>query len=567
MFELEEIASIVSDALSGDYSPKFKEKAIELYSEVAELLKAEYPDRVLGIIRPNEPDKIKEYRRCVYEPLIKGQFDKVLTTLQKIRLSEGFSIEIDTANNESSDFKEFEKYLTKQFPLTFSFENWIFNTLLRSKFIDANAVCMVYPMNFTESNESPKPFPFIYSSKDVIIKEKEIVAVVDTKDDKHTCVAVCTSDKFYYLKIANDNSKGLDNAEVIELTHNIGELPCFTLAGELIDHHRDKALYESFIAPCLPYWRESLRLSDDYKASMIMHVNPEKWQYANRICRAEKCNKGRVGKELCDTCGGSGFESVSTPFGVHTIHPEKTGIGDTASVVTPPAGYIAKPIESIDYLKDGVNNNNMLAMKAINLDFLGLEQLNQSGTAKEMDRQEVKTYVSKVSDSLIGVNARPALKFIAYWWFGFMDKSSVDELMPTIKQPKDFDVLTSSMLKERVSSLRQGNFSKGIVAKAEKEYFAREYGKDSTDYKIHEASIDLDPLYGKTEEELLQMLMQGVITNMKYIASSQIESLIKSAYQGNNDFFALDYDAKKAVIEELAKIEADKLNDLQMPIE
>ena len=555
---LEEIIFAINEALNGTY-PIYKTEAVQQAKDVGLVLQQKYPAQLLDIVRPNEPDKVKDYRASVYEPIIQGDFAKVVTTLQKIRLSDGFAIE---HSQESESFEGYSDYLTKNFPLTYSFENWVFNFMLQRKLVDANAICIVYPSNFDKPEEEPKPFPYLFDSSSVLIDTKELIACIDRSTKEGVYIVAVTDMMFYH--IFKPHNKG--NIEAIELEHNIGDVPSFKLAGILKSVYNEQPLYSSFVSPCLPFWREAIRRRSDHQASMIMHVNPEKWQYTNRQCKACK-SKGVVNGTSCDNCGGSGYELVSSPFGVHTIHPEKVSLTDAAPVVTPPAGYILKPTDDVKFLGDEVKEQLYYALRAINLEFLGQEYLNQSGTAKEMDRQEVKSFLFQVAQSLIEANIKPCLKYLTGWWFKGMSDDVKAQAMPKAKIPKDFDVLSATILRTRVESLKNANFNPSIVAQAEKEYFAKEYGKDNIEYKILSNAIDLDPLQGKSEEIKQGMLLQGAIDKQTYIVSTRTRDFIKRAIEQNAGFFELSRQVKQQILYDIARTEIARQNINLLPIE
>jgi len=533
-----------------------------------------YPEKLIDTSRPNEPDVIKQYRKDVYKSYTEGYFNKILVLLQKIAKSEDWSIEYKKSEGAVAETETIEKYLKDDFPYFDSLENYAFSILLKDLLVDPNAIILVLPLSLeVKENEYYKPFPSVYSCENVlyfdadllVVRTSEIGSIETYKFIDNDSIFIVTKDK---------TQAGESNISFLEYKNIVGEIPAFKLGG-LIKKTIEKNnglefVYDSFITPCLNSFDEAGRCYSDHQANLVQNIHPEKYIYQIGECKTcagnGRIRHGNLGTEdyevsNCKDCKGSG--SKSSPFGIHEINIENIP-GGGVSVPAPPIGYVSKPIELIHALKTEIEEQCRAGLSALGVEYLHESPLNQSGLAKEYDKQEVDTFVSSVARHFVLNIIKPIIWYTSKWRYTLsLPIKTIESNNPTVKVPKRFNTLTSAIIGERLRSAITNNYSFIIRNALELQYIKSEFGEDSDQLNLAKTVFQIDPLVGKTEDEKMTMLANGGVSKLDYIVSCNLKKYVTLAQDATKNFFDLDYKKK---IEVIYKYAGETLNELPSPI-
>lgn len=569
---------------------EYKEKSEKHHEKVKVHITDDYSEKTIGIARPNEDQVHKKYRETVFENVTKTEFNKISTVLKKIRRAEDFRIKFDEDEKEVSNIRE---YVDKNFPVFHSILNWFFNYAMDKELEDSNAIAIVYPRNWRETNEVPKPYPYIFHSKSIFRNDGEMVIVKkdgstiireDGKTVQGECWIFTDKEEINFVEVEIKNNGSNNESRKVTITtviHNFDRLPVINLGGKISEMKDGQILYKSIIEPCLGYWREALRRYSDHQINMVNHVHPESWQVATDTCKTcrgtgretIKANsdnitigQNSIGQRECSTCGGSGYNFNSTPGGRLRIKPIKTDIGG-GGVQMPsgdPIGYVNKPIDGTEFIYSDYVKSTDKALDALNLSFLNDTPLNQSGTAKDFDRQEINTLFYEVAAHFIVNNIAPVYIHCIDWLYINETKEARNKLYPSFNIPQKYDVLSSDVLRERATTLKKEGFSPFLVARAQEEYYKKEYGTDSIEYKIFIESLELDPLFGVPEEARETRYMNNGCTQEDFIISTKLHSYIRSAVDAEKDFFNRSLKEKKTVLSMFAQLDIAEINKNKM---
>ena len=120
------------------------------------------------------------------------------------------------------------------------------------------------------------------------------------------------------------------------------------------------------------------------------------WYIGGQACNSCQ-GTGEVPKDgkmvVCGACKGGG-KYLHSPY--TDIEVDKAKLGEQ-QVPTPPMGYAQKDIDPLELQNKRIDQHYFKALSAVNMEFLAETQLNQSGVAKEVDKEELNTFVYDVA--------------------------------------------------------------------------------------------------------------------------------------------------------------------------
>lgn len=520
-----------------------------------------FPDKLIAERRPSESLETFEYRKKIYEPITKESIGKVFTELQKIRRSQDWNISYnddDIPKVITSD-ETLEAYCEENYPGFSSLTNWAFAELLRRYLIDANSiVAMVLKDQPKSQNEYIKPIIEIFSS-DQVLDFVEGDYVVLKSADKNVYKAgnnriyqgdiiyiITTTQILRYKQVTGRYDMQLD----LEYNHNLGYLPAFKAGGEYKCRINNDTIYESRIHYMVPELDEAVRENSDLQAEIVQHIHSEKYYYTNTDC--PECNGigKHKDKKTCSKCNGSGRITNVSPYGVFLVDMAKAG---EQNVPTPPMGYIQKDTTIARLQDERVEKHLYKALASINMEFLSKVALNQSGIAKEVDRDALNTFVNSIAEDIVRILDR-IYKFISDARYSVIipNEQERDKLLPSIAVPEKFDILNSSYFMDEIVK-SDGKVNPYLKKNLEIEYTRKRYNADPEKADELQCIFDLDPFYGNTQDDKMTMLSNGGITELDYVISCNIVQLVNLAINEHESFIRKTFREKKKIIKSYAQ--------------
>lgn len=546
------------------------------------------PEALIFNRRPSEPEEIKAYRASIYVPKTKNPISKVINSLEKIRRSEDWSIDYESESVPKviTEEESLETYCEVKYPNHNSLTNWCFSELLKQYLIDANSVVAIIPENTdVAANEYIKPIAMVFDSTQVIDFQPNEYAVLLSKDTSTyktpSGKIERTNGQIYYIVTTTQVVKyeQISSGKELQMTqiydHNIGRLPVFKVGGIFFKRLNNETIYESRIASMIPSLDEAAREYSDLQAEIVQHIHSEKYAYTNTEC--PDCNgsgKKLVGTEKveCTRCGGTGSILNTSPYGVTLI--KSTTIGENA-LPTPPIGYVQKTSDIAKLQDERVRQHLYDALSTLNMEFLAETPLNQSGTAKMVDKDELNNFVNSIAEDLIRILDNVYYFINEYRYKGIVSDDKMRyKMLPKLNVPTKYDMLSSTVLMNDLSAAKAAKVSTSIIKELEVEFAKKKFNTDPEISYQSEAIFDLDPLYGLTEDEKMTRLANNGITEIDYIISCNIVQFVKKAnskYEKTSEddaFFNQSFEVKYAEMVRMAKeVQAtNKSNAVVIPV-
>lgn len=519
--------------------------------------------------RPGEGGEIRKYRRRIYVNINKQPTNKVISSLKKITRSEDWSIDFSKVDvpNIIPDGEDLQTYIEKKYPMFRSIENWVYALALKETLRDPNGLICVYPTNFNvPENQFLTPFTYFVQSRDVLDYIPGHLAVIRT-DLTHTftekktvvknrTIFVLTQTEIFEGK--QINLKG-DWELTLLLQHDIGALPAWRPTGEYKEIIDNQPVYDSFLSPMLPRMDEAAREYSDTQAEYVQHVHSTMWYIAGQECKPCKgtgsiLSKGdgvqKQGKQItCPTCNGVGAYKKNSYEDI-VLQQQKL---DDAPIPVPPGGYLEKNVEVPKLMNEHVQEHILAALSAVNMEFLGDVPLNQSGKAKEIDRQELNNFVYSVAFYIVNSIVKPSIFFINQYRYGLLlnEQQAADQL-PFIGVPERFDILGDIVVSDQLKLARDGGFDATIVDELEIQYSNAVFRTKPEIAKKVRVIKELDPFSGQTPEEIDNALLAGTIERVDAILHKYINFFVDQAIAEKEGFLDLPFEERLKIVQEKA---------------
>lgn len=554
----------LKDFFSGKRKSPVYDLTVEHYNNLRIHADGLFPEELINERRPHESDYVHTYRKKIYKAITKETMSSVIQSLGKIRRSTDWSIKYENeVPGKIKTGESLEDYCEKNFPYYESLTNWAFSVLLKNYLVDPNSILLVMPLNTqVNDNEYVKPYPIVFNSHDILDYREGDYAILKFKGEKakqpDQWYVITTSSIIVYEK------KKDSYAVVSQYNHNLGYVPIVKIRAVFKESIDKYSLYESRLASMLPRLDEAVREYSDQQANIVNHLFPERWEFASQNCDACTNEMGlstgkvkveigngenkRVKTVTCSKCSGSGLISNTGPYKKFIVRPAKENLGEQPAP-TPPFGYVQKDVSIIEAVDKRIEFHQYKALCSINMQFLMQTPLNQSGLAKEVDRDELNNFVYGVAEDMVAV-MDSIYKVVCDYRYGILIPSAEErkKLLPDVAVPEKFDILSSNFLADEVKTAREAKLSGVIVAALEQEYCAKKFYNNPEIRDELQCVNELDPMIGATQDEKMLMLQNGGITKPDYILSCNIVPFVKRAIQKDADFCSKPYEERMNVV-------------------
>jgi hypothetical protein len=549
-----------------------KAEAIDIHAS------GKYPEKLIGERRPAESKAIQEYRKKIFVPKTKPVFNKIYNSLMKIPRSPDFSIMFDdNVPSTVAKGETLKDYISEQIPIWGSVSNWFWSICFRHYLIDANAVVLTMPNNFgSQDNVYYKPVPLIFTSDRIIdYKEGEYYILQSSDPVRYQADGVTYSDGVKYYVVQPDVIQAFDymprKSAIIEVMNEVnvlGYMPIRSLRGICTEQGEGYALYESRIDGIVPMLNEVLREYSDLQAEVVQHIHSTMWTLQPQECKQCK-GTGRVPKENsapvpCSSCNGVGLAPMN-PFEHLSVPLPKAGEPQSP---TPPMGYVEKNTDIARLQAERIADHTLGAYAAINMEYLADVPLQQSGVAKQVDREELYSFVHSVATDCVRV-----ISEVIYDINGWRYKESVTQLeklesmLPAITIPERFDLLSATVLIEELKGMIEAKVDPAIVNATQIDLVEKRFASDPTVRDTVKLKLKLDPFSGVNPEVIAINKTYGTISELDMITNANIDSFVNRAMEEDKAFALKPIQYQKAIIMKYALEKQKEIEPIEKPDE
>lgn len=579
--ETVDIAEHLSFHIDG-YQPPFDnsiDKQLEKLAEAHRMPHHRHENPYFGWLidsrRPRESTKIKSYRRTIWSDKTKQTPSRVISSLNKIVRAEDWKIDYSKSDKPRTirEGEQLEDYAEHNYPFFGTVENWAYTFGLKKVLSDPNGLIVVLPVSFDVKEEDfLNPFGFFVPSRDVLELSEHLLVYKSNITGTFTESGKEVKTPVYFLlnqtevwKSQQTDNKGTMSLELLK-THNFGVIPAYKAGGvpkEIIDNI---PVFLSFLDPMLPSLDEAAREYSDLQAEIVQHIHSTMWGVAGQDC--VKCNgHGKVIEDgnpvACGDCKGEGVMPMS-PYKNITIKRPKI---DDEKIPIPPVGYVEKQIEIAKLQDERVKGHLLSALESLNMEFLAKTPLNESGKAKEVDKEELNNFVYSVAKHLVENSIRPLYAWIVKWRYSVIipTKENRVKLLPMVVVPEMFNLVSEDALVDQIKKARDAGVDPTIIDELMVDYINKKFRHDPMLRDKLKCINDLNPFSSKTVEEVADLEMDRLITKKDAVIYSYINFFVEQALVDDEKFLELEFKKKKEVIDKMAEEKVKELAPIEPP--
>lgn len=532
-------------------------KSVQSAEELAIHANGEFPEDLIRERRPAESEEIKNYREKIFTPITKPVFTKVYNSLMKIRKSSDWMISFPANIPASIASDETpENYLMKSFPRNGSITNWMFSVAFKTYLIDANAVVLTMPINYElQDNQYYKPYPKIFTSAQIIdYRTDEFYLLEDSEMLNYEDDERYYQDGRRYFLVQPDiiqvfEERGGKVYEVMQAVNVLGYIPIRHMNGMVVNQGTHCSLYESRISGIVPMLNEAVREYSDLQAEIVQHIHSTMWAMQPQQCGRCK-GVGEIPREnsapvSCPSCGGKGLMPLN-PF-EHLVLPAPKP-GDNA-VPTPPMGYVQKQTEIAQLQESRIRQHIYDALSAINMEYLAETPISQSGVAKQVDREELYSFVHSIAEDVVRIMDEICYDVLA--WRHYAQSIDINDLLPYIPVPERYDMLSGKVLVDELTAMTNAKVDPAIINAAQVELADKKFNESNIKNQVI-LKLKLDPFAGVPEENISLQKTFGAIDMADLIIHSNINKFVTRALDEVDEFADLGYQQQMLIMAKYA---------------
>lgn len=516
-----------------------KEDWEKVFKSMAVHTRKRTPKELLLARRPNEEEKIFQYRLANYRAITYGSINKAMDDVYRIVSGVSYTITAPEEVKEYLTSHTIDQYSNELHSEVINPKYFIEKICLKRGIEDPNGFLIWMPTGDGLIDSSIKVVPepklilssqYRYSDESVFIYESEEKTPLEINSGEF----VNEGELYYYLtknEIWKNYQVGQksDPRWVQELvyTHKLGIFPVIVLGGDM----NAEGFYESYFAPYLAFGDEAIHQFSDWQAIMTTSSFPIREVFAKEVfIKRKKINKlsNEPNPQEENYSGGGAnddYELVPmapTPYGeiVRQVPPQNLN-SDVLPAEIAAVRYISPDIGIAKYSGESWEMLIKKAEQSLNIDVtLGIDQ---SGTAKKIDKESQYSMISKIGSNFYDNIYLNSIKIID----GYLNLVQFKSSSCSIAKPSTFYVKTESELTEEISTLKTSNAPSFFLAEATIELAKKRFNGNRLSEKIFEVVALYDPLYTDTDSEKSNKLAQNVITKEDYINSVRVFSILQ----------------------------------------
>lgn len=535
-------------------------------------------DKLIGQYRPGETKKIQEFRKKIYTSVSREPCFKVINSLKKIIKSEEWQISYKHSESPTSirDDETLQVYAEKKYPKRLkSIESWFYQFALRGLLTDPNALIFTIPLYQSSDTDYIRPFSNIANSDHVYDYVSDYLAVILSKEQSQYNAngKLYTDGKILYIfqpgtihKATQINFEGDFSIETITENEGMPMQAYRAGFGEVVDVIGNEQVYESFISPMLPYLDKLARENSDLDAVSVRHMYPKEWEFSTTECSRCK-GVGEIafpgGNVTCSDCGGSG--ASASPFGKMIL---KNAFGENP-VPTPPAGIVQRDSGIIELQIRRVKEHAINALATLNMEFLAETPINQSGVAKEVDRDELNNFVFGVAQNLIDIQFKNVYRQNAqqrYWRVTSGSEETIEEMLPFIPVPTKYDLLSENTVTDKLKKMSDSGVDPTIVSETQIDLAKKIFHQDTETKKKLLLIFKVNPFTGVTSDQINDGVLSGLTVKRDAVLSKYCEFFVKKGMSEYDDFLDKNYEDQLEIINGYLDAKMSELTSVQTPI-
>jgi hypothetical protein len=446
----------------------------------------------------------------------------------------------------------FTDYANTQIPFYGSYMKFARTTMFTRMNADPNGCVYSFPKNWDGGTDYWQPGFYTCSSAETLSIQEDDHYLI-RKPLRKGMININTEYQ-YYLFTASEVYRLDNKGRVIEvIEHNIGTPPISRLGG-VLKGTEEPYYYHSFLSGALPHWNKMVRQVSDRDGSIVNYLHGQTWRLVSN-------SEANTDMGFADGNGQKKASKQSSPF--TEIEVFESALTDKNATI-PPYGVVQKDVAIFQELDKMVDKEREEAFDALILTIVNEAGASQSGIAKAHDRQDVNSMYQVVSDHTFRHISR-LLEWAARWRYGSILGDRIEEILPNVSPPQNFEALT---MKELTQELNESSMlPKAYKRELMNRVTALRFNSSETERERLKTILQFDTLATDSIEDILAARQEGVVTKANWYYHEHSEEIIDMLMEENPDFLSLTYTEKKEAIDQKVKEELAKIKESDLDVD
>ena len=200
------------------------------------------------------------------------------------------------------------------------------------------------------------------------------------------------------------------------------------------------------------------------------------------------------------------------------------------------------------------------------MEFLAETPLNQSGKAKEVDKEELNNFVFGVAFHLVNNVLKKIYKIVVEYRYGhLLNEKERSDILPNIQVPEHFDLLTENALIEQLSKAKEAQVDPTIINEMQTDLINKKF-KDNPEIRDRlRVSNEMNPFNTATVEEIGDMKISGLITKEDAVTSLYADYFVTKAIEADDKFLRKTFQEQLEIIRKMTDKKITELKPKDVP--
>lgn len=548
----------------------YQEESEEIDEQFLEVFGSEYPE-YMDFQRPNESESQKAYRKAYFESIgnpVSGFLGLIEKQIDKVFTSDDFKIRFNHKSKLPREQDTAQWYFTKGYYNGADLLKAFSESIKKDTLLKPNSLMVLFPNEGEDGY--PRPYYLIVDSENVLYFKANEFALVKSEmksdvknydgrilenygdifyffDSEKYCIATHVAFNDSGQKVFETNQAA--NGEF--LNHGCDFLPAKKIGRRVVKQTQDgHELRTSDLTDSLVFLREAQMNHGDLTVEHNFHVASQEWVLGTvecSTCKGMGKVRGKGVSESCPTCSGSKTTPVYTGSGLNkmVIPMDLNSLGRSEKMPTEFGGFITRPETGVRVFSEAYEKNIKLALRPFGLENAILTPYNQSGDAKSYDMQEGYAFITSMAS-----HVEDLINFLINGIVSIRYKSLPSERRaleyPSITVPKRFNLSSAESLYNKLKDASNQGLPDFMKLKYMKQLVEKENGLNSEEYLFVKAKEDFDPFPTYTLQQKISV--RDVVSDLKYILTINIDSILKELIQEDKEFLIREYKVQKELV-------------------
>lgn len=490
------------------------------------------PTKLLSKRRPNEPEDVYQYRLDNYRPVTKDGINNAIDALYRTFTSANYIV--NPADNIAEYIRDKRfTFIDDTIKEPLKFKEVFLEYILRLMIDDPNGYIVWLPINPVDPKEPPDKIApqqsveieplyvasdkVYYSSEDVFTFEAgkwdvkiSIPGQNYERTEKHPFYIVCTKMNIWrQIPYYDQEKKKIEyRPELWYICGTEGNefevLPCKVFGGDVAINKEGIKYFESFMRGYVPFADECIVTFNEDQAVGVRYRFPfVSFKGVKCIeCKGARRVKNEKGESVpCTLCNASGYNIPTSPYGQY-IRKEPANGENEAFALSPAVEFYSNDVGILNHSFEVWQKYLELAKEAVNQIFT---KESQSGVAKEIDREGRHEMLLKISQNFFDI-IRMSLFIIEQYKVPLRSERKGSEVVP----PTSFTVKSQDELYAELTDLVAKEAPMPFIHNVTQQLAGKVFG-DEKSKRIVDLLVMIDPLYGKTSDQINTLKAMGAI--------------------------------------------------------